>query len=132
LETTVLNQGLYPSLKALDMNQAWLHALPKGCNRRWSWLRIVPAVFRQQMGHTGAMTRRYSGAIPLEQIVAAYSPRNLRNPVELEKWKMKLRRNCLILWSGLSESNRHLNLGKARFSHLRRWNGGTYRKFDNS
>jgi len=35
-------------------------------------------------------------------------------------------------WSGLSESNRHLNLGKAQFNYLRRWNGGTYKKFDDS
>jgi hypothetical protein len=28
-------------------------------------------------------------------------------------------------WSGLSESNRHLNLGKVRELNLTRWNGGT-------
>jgi len=50
----------------------------------------VPAVIRQQMGHTGAaMTGLYSAAIPMEQIVAAYSPRNRRNPVEFGKWKME-------------------------------------------
>jgi hypothetical protein len=30
---------------------------------------------------------------------------------------MRRRRNCLILWSGLSESNRHLNLGKVPYYH---------------
>jgi hypothetical protein len=33
-------------------------------------------------------------------------------------------------WSGLTEANRHLNLGKAQFSHLRRWSGGADTKFD--
>jgi hypothetical protein len=27
-------------------------------------------------------------------------------------------------WSGLSESNRHLNLGKVAFNLKKRWNGG--------
>ena len=35
---------------------------------------IVPAVIRQQMGHTtAAMTRLYSGEIPIEQVQAEFS-----------------------------------------------------------
>jgi integrase len=35
LETTILNQGLYPALEALGLKKAGLHALRRGCNRRW-------------------------------------------------------------------------------------------------
>jgi integrase len=74
LETTILNQGLYPALKALSFKQAGLHAFRRGCNRRWELAGIVPAVIRQQMGHTtAAMTRLYSGEIPIEQVKAAFS-----------------------------------------------------------
>jgi integrase len=74
LETTVLNQGLHPALEALNLQKAGLHAFRRGCNRRWELAGIVPAVIRQQMGHTGAaMTRLYSGEIPMEQVQAAFS-----------------------------------------------------------
>jgi integrase len=82
LETTILNQGLYPVLEALKLPQAGLHAFRRGCNRRWELAGIVPAVIRQQMGHTSAaMTRLYSGSIPIEQVKAAFSN---RKSVELE------------------------------------------------
>ena len=85
LETTVLNQGLYPALEALNLKKAGLHAFRRGCNRRWELAGIVPAVIRQQMGHTGAaMTRLYSGEIPMEHVQAAFSPKNRRNLVQLE------------------------------------------------
>ena len=74
LETTILNQGLYPALKALSLNQAGLHAFRRGCNRRWELAGIVPAVIRQQMGHTSAtMTRLYTGEIPPEDVASAFS-----------------------------------------------------------
>jgi hypothetical protein len=39
-----------------------------------------PAVLRQQMGHISAvMTARYTGEIPLEQVRAAFSSRELEN-----------------------------------------------------
>jgi len=86
LETTILNQGLYPALKALCLKQAGMHAFRRGCNRRWEMAGIAPAVNRQQMGHTSAaMTRLYSGEIPVEQVEAAFSPKNRRNLVLLEK-----------------------------------------------
>ena len=53
----------------------------------------------------------------MEQVQAAFSPRNRRDLVQLEIWKMRRRRNCLKKWSGLSESNRHLNLGKVPYYH---------------
>ncbi len=51
-----------------------LHAFGRGCNRRWELAGINPAVVRQQMGHTfAAMTRLYTGEIPLAQIEAEFS-----------------------------------------------------------
>jgi integrase len=74
LETTVLNQGLYPALEALNFQQAGLHAFRRGCNWRSELSGIVPAIIRQQMGHTpAAMTRLCSGVIPVEQVVAEFS-----------------------------------------------------------
>src|SRR6266404_3785543 len=35
LETNVLNDGLYPALRALGFPQAGMHAFRHGCNRRW-------------------------------------------------------------------------------------------------
>ncbi len=85
LETTILNQGLYPALKALNLKKAGLHAFRRGCNRRWELAGIVPAVIRQQMGHTtAAMTRLYSGEIPTDQVQAEFSRKNGRFPVQLE------------------------------------------------
>ncbi len=37
--------------------------------------------------------------------------------VILENIEVRLRRDCLKEWSGLSESNRHLNLGKVPYYH---------------
>jgi len=87
LETTILNQGLYPALKSLDLKQAGLHAFRRGCNRRWELAGIVPAVIRQQMGHTTAvMTSLYSGEIPIEhQVKAEFSMKNRLGVVQLEK-----------------------------------------------
>jgi integrase len=86
LETTILNQGLYPALKSLDLKQAGLHAFRRGCNRRWELAGIVPAVIRQQMGHTtAAMTRLYSGEIPLDQVKAEFSMKNRSVSAQLEK-----------------------------------------------
>jgi len=46
---------------------------------------IVPAVIRRQIGHAGAaMTRLYSGEIPIEQVQAALSPKNRSKLVQLE------------------------------------------------
>jgi integrase len=74
LQTTVLNQGLYPALKALGLPKGGLHGFRRGCNRRWELAGISPAVIRQQMGHTSErMTALYSGEIPLEQVQAAFS-----------------------------------------------------------
>ena len=85
LETTILKQGFYPALKALNFKQAGLHALRRGCNRRWELAGIVPAVIRQQIGHTtAAMTRLYSGEIPIEQVRAAFSIKTQVSVVELE------------------------------------------------
>jgi integrase len=85
LETTVLNQGLYPALEALNLQKAGLLAFRRGCNRRCELAGIVPAVIRQQMGHTGAaMTRLYSGEIPMEQVQAAFSSKIGNQIVVLE------------------------------------------------
>jgi integrase len=85
LETTILNQGLYPALESLKLSEAGLHAFLRGCNRRWELAGIVPAVIRQQIGHTSAaMTRLYSGRIPIEHVRAAFSVKNRSSVVELE------------------------------------------------
>jgi integrase len=54
LETTILNQGLHPALKAIGLSKGGLHGFRRGCNRRWELAGINPAVIRQQMGHTSA------------------------------------------------------------------------------
>lgn len=83
LETTILNQGLHPALKALGLRKGGLHGFRRGCNRRWELAGINPAVIRQQMGHTSQrMTALYSGEIPLDQVRAAFSKQS--KTVELE------------------------------------------------
>lgn len=73
LETTILNQGLHPTLKALDLPKGGLHGFRRGCNRRWELAGINPAVIRQQMGHTSQrMTALYSGEIPFDEVQAAF------------------------------------------------------------
>ncbi len=68
-ETNVLADGLHPALKALGLPQAGMHAFRHGCNRRWELAGVNPAVIRQHMGHSSAaMTARYTGEIPLEQL----------------------------------------------------------------
>jgi integrase len=84
LETTILNQGLYPALKALGLPQGGLHGFRRGCNRRWELAGINPAVIRQRMGHSShRMTALYSGEIPLDQVCAAFS-RKLLEKMENE------------------------------------------------
>jgi integrase len=85
LETTILNQGLHPALKALGLPKGGLHGFRRGCNRRWELAGINPAVIRQQMGHTSQrMTALYSGEIPLDQVRAAFSSKTGTKNVVLE------------------------------------------------
>lgn len=85
LETTILNQGLYPALEALGLKKAGMHALRRGCNRRWELAGINPAIHRQQMGHTSAaMTALYTGEIPLEHVQAEFSSKIGNEIVVLE------------------------------------------------
>jgi integrase len=68
-ETTILTQGLHPAVKALRLPKARMHALRRGCNRRWELARVSAAVIRQQMGHaTADMTTLYTSEIPIEQV----------------------------------------------------------------
>jgi integrase len=68
-ETSLVTHGLHPALKAVGLPQAGMHAFRRGCNRRWELAGMNPAVQRQMMGHSSsAMTARYSGEIPLEQV----------------------------------------------------------------
>jgi len=79
-ETSVLHRFLHPVLRTLGFPQAGMHAFRHGCNRRWELSGMNPAVLRQQMGHSSAvMTARYTGEIPLEQVRAAFSSRELEN-----------------------------------------------------
>jgi integrase len=56
------------------LQRAGLHAFRAGCNRRWELAGLAPAVIRQQMAHTSAaMTKRYTGETPLDQIKAEFS-----------------------------------------------------------
>jgi len=67
--TNVLHDGLHPALSAVGLPKAGMHAFRRGCNRRWELARMNPAVLRQMMGHSSsAMTERYTGEIPLEQV----------------------------------------------------------------
>lgn len=68
-ETNVLVDGLHPALAAVGLPKAGMHAFRHGCNRRWELAGMNPAVLRQMMGHSSsAMTARYTGEIPLEQV----------------------------------------------------------------
>jgi integrase len=88
LETTILSQGLYPALEALQITQAGFHAFRRGCNRRWELAGINSAVIRQQMGHTSAaMTALYSGEIPVESVTAEFSAEFGTKIVVLESGK---------------------------------------------
>jgi integrase len=85
METTILSQALHPALKALGLKKAGLHALRRGCNRRWELAGINPAVHRQQMGHTSAaMTALYTGEVPLEDVKAEFSSKFGNEIVVLE------------------------------------------------
>lgn len=82
----VLIQGLHPALKALGLEKTGLHAFRRGCNRRWELAGVNPAVIRQQMGHaSAAMTARYSGEIPIEQVRSEFSTKFGFEPKLLEK-----------------------------------------------
>jgi integrase len=85
-ETNVLHDGLHPALEALGLPKAGMHAFRHGCNRRWELAGMNLAVLRQQMGHSSAaMTVRYTGEIPVDQIRAAFSRQNGNKIVVLEK-----------------------------------------------
>lgn len=85
-ETNVLHDGLHPALKVLGLPKAGMHAFRHGCNRRWKLAGTNPAVIRQQMGHSSvAMTARYTGEIPVEQVRAAFSSTDGNKIVVLEK-----------------------------------------------
>ena len=82
--THILHDGLHPALKALGLPIAGMHAFRRGCNRRWELTGLNGAVLRQQMGHSSAaMTARYTGMIPLEQVHAAFSSVPRRQKVAL-------------------------------------------------
>jgi len=84
-ESNVLRMTLHPALKALGLPQAGMHAFRHGCNRRWELAGVNHAVLRQQMGHSShAMTVRYTGEIPLEQVRASFSISNGNKIVVLE------------------------------------------------
>ena len=84
-ESNVLRAALHPALKALELPKAGMHAFRHGCNRRWELAGLNPAVLRQQMGHSSyAMTARYTGEIPTEQVQAAFSVKNGKKIVVLE------------------------------------------------
>lgn len=88
-ETNVLHHGLHPAIKTLGLQQAGMHAFRHGCNRRWELAGMNPAVLRQQMGHsTAAMTARYTGEIPIEQVRAAFSINNGPTIVVLENGEL--------------------------------------------
>jgi hypothetical protein len=56
----------------------------------------VPAVIRQQMGHTSAgMTRLYSGEIPIEQVRAEFSKKNQLS-AELENMENEVSAEMLV------------------------------------
>jgi len=68
-ETNVLPEFLHPVLKALGLQKAGMHTFRHDCNRTWELAGMNAAVLRQQMGHSSAaMTARYTGQIPLEDV----------------------------------------------------------------
>ena len=72
-ESNVLSEALHPALQAVKLPKAGMHAFRHGCNRRWEIGGMNPAVLRQQMGHSShAMTVRYTGEIPVEQVKLSF------------------------------------------------------------
>jgi hypothetical protein len=64
-------------IEALGLSKAGMHTFRRGCNRRWELAGMNPAVLRQQMVHTSsAMTARYTGEIPIEQVRAGFCFQN--------------------------------------------------------
>jgi hypothetical protein len=85
-----------------------MRAFRRGSNRQWELAGINRAVLRRRMEHSSsAMTERYHS----EAVPAAYS--KLQNGL-LENRENEVAAYDIDLWSGLSESNRHLNLGEVR------------------
>ena len=83
LQTTILSQCLHPALKALGLPRAGFHAFRRGCNRRWDLAGLNPAIHRQMMGHSSAaMTRLYTGEIPLEDVIKSCS-NTFQNELEI-------------------------------------------------
>ena len=83
LGTTILSQCLHPALKALGLPRAGFHAFRRGCNRRWELAGLNPAVLRQMMGQSSAaMTRLYTGEIPLEDVIKSCS-NTFQNELEI-------------------------------------------------
>jgi integrase len=77
LETTILRQGLHPTLKTLGLPKGGFHAFRRGCNRRWELAGINSAVLRQLMGHSDSrMSSLYTGEIPLDEVAEALSKRS--------------------------------------------------------
>jgi integrase len=73
-ESQMLRESLHPALKALGLPQDGMHTFRRGCNRRWELAGMNPAVLRTQMGHSSAaMTARYTGQVPLDQVKAEFS-----------------------------------------------------------
>jgi integrase len=71
-----LIEGLHPALKDLGLPKDGVHAFRRGCNRRWELAGIDPAVIRTQMGHSSAaMTYKYTGQVPIDQVKAELSMR---------------------------------------------------------
>jgi integrase len=88
-ETNVLHDSLNPAIKALGLRQAGMHAFRYNCTRRWELAGMNPAVLHQQLGHsTAAMTARYTGEIPIEEVRAAFSTNNGPKIVVLENGKL--------------------------------------------
>src|SRR5260370_13741443 len=96
-ETTILTKVWPPAVKALGLPKAGMHTFRRGCNRRWELAGMNPAVLRQQMGHSSsAMTARYTGEIPLEQIRTGFSFQNGNKIDVLENMEHETPAYCFL------------------------------------
>jgi hypothetical protein len=52
MATTILNQGVYPAVKALKLRQAGTHAFRRDCNRRWELAPLAAEIKRKPQKKT--------------------------------------------------------------------------------
>ena len=70
----ILQEKRHLNRQQMEKLSRRFHVSPAGCNRRWELAGVKPAVIRQQISHSSsAMTDRYTGEIPLDDVRSEFS-----------------------------------------------------------